>query len=221
MKEIIEKIRSINIDNISELELENILPEFGMNDEKLTQMPSHLNQFYGKGLKFWQYPNQFSRYLKKISTYEIKSYLEIGSRWGGTFVITNEILKMNNNITSYACDIIPISNILKEYQKYNNFTYINKSSFQLTKKDFNENIDLIFIDGFHSYDAVKNDYITSLTLNPKYIVFHDIYNDACPDVVKFWNEIKNDFVYFEFIEQYDNVNGNFLGIGLIEIIYDL
>lgn len=218
MKEIIEKIRSINIDKVSEIELENILPEFGMNDEKLTQMPSHLNKFYGKGLKFWQYPNQFSKYLIKLSKLNIHSYLEIGARWGGTFIITSEILKLkNNDVTSYACDIIPMSDILKEYQVYNNFEYINKSSFEITKDDFKESIDLILIDGFHSYDAVKNDFYTSLKLNPKYIVFHDIYSDACPDVVKFWNEIKNNYVYHEFVDQYDNVLGDFLGIGLIEI----
>ena len=77
--------------------------------------------------------------------------------------------------------------------------------------------DLILIDGFHSYDAVKKDFETSLTFNPKYIVLHDIFSDACPDVVRFWNEIRNDYKHYEYINQYDNVNGNFLGIGLLEI----
>lgn len=77
MKEIIEKLRSIDIDNITNEELELLLPSLGMNDEKLTQMPLHLNEYYWSGLKFWQYPNQFNEYLKKRSMYEIDSYLDM------------------------------------------------------------------------------------------------------------------------------------------------
>ena len=219
MKDIINTIKTINIDDISNTELELILPTLGMNDEKLLQMPPHLSSYYGVGLKFWQYPNQFNEYLKKISTYNIESYLEIGARWGGTFIITNEILKLKNkNTRSYACDIIPMSDILKEYVNFSNFKYISKSSFDIIKSDVDEQVDLILIDGFHSYDAIKKDFKTSLTFNPKYIVLHDIFSDACPDVVKFWNEIKDNYKYYEYINQYDNVNGNFLGIGLLEII---
>jgi cephalosporin hydroxylase len=218
MKGLITKLNEIDIDNISNDDLELLLPSFGMNDEKLMQMPPHLSDSYGKGLKFWQYPNQFNEYLKKLSSYEINSYLEIGSRWGGTFIITSEILKLKNkNLKLYACDIISKTDILKEYEEYSEFTYLNKSSFDITKSDVDNQVDLILVDGFHSYEAVKKDFNLSLTLNPKYIVLHDIYSDACPDVVKFWNEIKNDYKHHEFIKQYDNVDGNFLGIGLLEI----
>lgn len=218
MKKIIETLRSIDIDNISTVELESILPTLGMNDEKLNQMPSHLKEYYGIGVKFWQYPNQFSQYLKKLSTYDIKSYLEIGSRWGGTFIITTEILRLKNkDLKSYACDIIPMSNILTQYSDFADFKYVNKSSFEIVKSDVDNQVDLILVDGFHSYNAVKKDFETSLTFNPKYVALHDIFSDACPDVVRFWNEIKNDYKYYEYVDQYDNVDGNFLGIGLLEI----
>ena len=49
------------------------------------------------------------------------------------------------------------------------------------------------------------------------MVFHDIFSSVCPGVVNFWNEIKTNYTHFEFTEQYDSVNGNFLGIGLIEL----
>lgn len=218
MKKIIETLRSIDIDNISTVELESILPTLGMNDEKLNQMPSHLKEYYGIGVKFWQYPNQFSQYLKKLSTYDIKSYLEIGSRWGGTFIITTEILRLKNkDLKSYACDIIPMSNILTQYSDFADFKYVNKSSFEIVKSDVDNQVDLILVDGFHSYNAVKKDFETSLTFNPKYVALHDIFSDACPDVVRFWNEIKNDYKYYEYVDQYDNVDGRFLGIGLLEI----
>ena len=218
MKEILKLIKESDILTMSENELEIFLPNLGMNNENLNEMPKELNQFYGKGLKFWQYPNQFSKYLKKIMEYEINSYLEIGCRWGGTFIITSEILKLKNNNTQlYTCDIIDKSKILSEYSEYQEFIYLKKSSFTLDKNDIKNNIDLILIDGDHSYEGVKKDFEVCLNYNPKYVVFHDIKSSVCPGVVKFWNEIKNNYKNHEYIEQYDSVNGEFLGIGLIEL----
>jgi len=55
-------------------------------------MPDELYQFCGRGLHYWQYPNQFSKYLVRLSQFKVESYLEIGVRHGGTFVITVEYL---------------------------------------------------------------------------------------------------------------------------------
>ena len=219
MKKEIDLIKSLDINNISEHDLEAFLPNLGMNDENLHEMPTELSEYYGKGLKFWQYPNQFSKYLKQLSKYKINSYLEIGCRWGGTFIITNEILKLNDGaIKSYACDLIPMCDILNEYKLYSDFTYIQESSSNLTTNNVCEQIDLILIDAEHSYNAVKNDLEIAKQFNPKYIVFHDITSDVCPGVGMFWNEIKNDYKHYEFIEQYNSVVvGNYLGIGLIEL----
>jgi cephalosporin hydroxylase len=218
MEKEIKLIRSLEIDKMTEKELEDFLPNLGMNDENLIEMPGELSEYYGKGLKFWQYPNQFSKYLKQLSKYEINSYLEIGCRWGGTFIITNEILKLKNkDVKSYACDLMPICSVLTEYKKYSDFTYIHESSFNLNKNNVSNQVDLILIDAEHSYNAVKKDLEVAKQLNAKYVVFHDITNDVCMGVNQFWNEIKNDYKHYEFIEQYDSVVGSYLGIGLIEL----
>jgi cephalosporin hydroxylase len=218
MKEILKLIEGVDIDNISEYDLELFLPNLGMNDEALTEMPPHLNKYYGKGLKFWQYPNQLSKYLKYLNNKNINSYLEIGCRWGGTFILTSEFLKLkNNNINLFCCDIIDKSEILEEYSKIQKFNYFNMSSFDLNRNIINQNIDLILIDGDHSYNGVKTDFEVSLQFNPKYVVFHDIASSVCDGVVKFWGEIKQHYKHYEFTDQYDNVNGDFLGIGVIEI----
>jgi hypothetical protein len=218
MQNLLDIIKNIDIKKITEEELENLLPYLGMNGENVHEMPTHLSQHYNVGLRFWQYPNQFSKYLKLLSTFKINSYLEIGCRWGGTFVITNEFLKLKNkNVKAFACDIIEMSDILTEYSKHSDFKYLFINSTLLDKENVQEQIDLILIDGDHSYNGVKIDFERSLQYSPKYVVFHDIKSDACGGVVKFWNEIKNNYKHHEFIEQYKSVNGSYLGIGLIEL----
>lgn len=218
MVEIFKKLSSMNIKEMSSEELEKLLPEFGMNGESSQQLPSELSEHFNKGIRFWQYPNQFAPYLKHLSQYEINSYLEIGCRWGGTFILTTELLRNGNqNFKSMACDLIQMSDILSEYKKYNNFEYFKGNSSWLKRLITEDTYDLILIDGDHSYEGLKSDFEITKRFKPKYVSFHDITNDNCPGVVQFWNEIKNDYKHFEFTSQYESVDGNFLGIGLIEI----
>ena len=49
-------------------------------------------------------------------------------------------------------------------------------------------IDLVMIDGDHSYAGVKADYELELSMPSKYIAFHDIANKAC-GVPRLWEEI--------------------------------
>ena len=89
----------------------------------------------------WQYPNQFSKYLYLLSNYKINSYIEIGCRWGGTFVLTNEFLKKHNTIIkSVAIDIID-SHVI-EYCNKNNETEFFKINSQ--HENFKEYIKMFF-----------------------------------------------------------------------------
>lgn len=211
----IELIRKTPIENMDE----HFILELGLNDECLYEQPPELNQYFGKGLKIWQYPNQISPFIQSLNGISCKSYMEIGVRHGGNFILITEVLaKINPNIITYACDINPMSEILKEYRKHRNFVYLEMSSLTDEFKSFCENnyIDFAFIDGDHSYESVMSDYqIFKNKLETKHIVFHDIRNDSCPFSVAVWNEVKYTpgCVWREYILQYESVVGNFLGIG--------
>jgi len=81
----------------------------------------------------------------------------------------------------------------------------------------NKKLDLLFIDGDHTYQGVKRDFrlYNSLVKDNGLIVFHDIVThppESNCEVSKFWNEIKNEFVSNELVEDW---NQNWGGIGII------
>ena len=78
-------------------------------------------------------------------------------------------------------------------------------------------IDFLFIDGDHSYDGVKQDFMMygPLVKNGGMIALHDIVpheqEDGC-GVDTFWREIKSDYPHKEFVEDREQ---RWAGIGLI------
>jgi cephalosporin hydroxylase len=219
----IELIQESNLEELKNTDyLEKLIIKLGFNTEILREQPK-IVQDNGGGLLIWQYPNQFSKYLALLSEQKIQSYLEIGCRWGGTFVLTNEYLKKFNDISnSVAVDIID-SPVLHYCISKNETQFIKNDS---QSEEFinyinNNYFDLIFIDGDHSYHGVKNDYEISKNSGTIF-VFHDIISNACPGVVQFWNELKtkekDTYNFFEFNEQYEEVwqstQQKFLGIGV-------
>lgn len=231
IEEAILAVKSFDFKNATQKEIEEIIPTFGMNDEYIEEMPQSLSSYFGWGIKIWQYPNQFSKFLCYLKDKEIDSYFEMGVRYGGTFILVNELLlKKNPALESHCLDMIPPSEILSIYQhefRKNRFFYHQSCSQDIsifnTLGDsnpyfVNKQIDFVFIDACHTYQCVKRDYFIALMLGAKYIAFHDIASVVTKGVKNFWSEIKNTHKNCtEFIDQYDEVEGSYMGIGVVEI----
>ncbi|MBI2352790.1 class I SAM-dependent methyltransferase [Candidatus Dependentiae bacterium] len=225
LKNLIQLIQTeslCNLTNASYLE-ETLLLQLGLNNENILEFPISLNAYFGAGLKSWQYPIQFSKLLVFLSKLNISTYLEIGCRHGGTFIIISEYLKrFNSTVKSYAIDpfySLPMS-VYTSKINHDAFYIIDFSTSKRFIDLSNLYWNICFIDGDHSLVGVTNDY-NLVRNNSDVIVFHDTVNAVCQGVVAFWNNLKkttNALQIIEFIDQYQEVmsrTGNhYLGIGI-------
>ena len=98
--------------------IEKLLLNLGLNDEGIDEFPAVLHPFCGSGLRIWQYPSQFSKYLLQLSGLHVRSYLEIGVRHGGSFVATVELLNRFFPLEfAVAIDILPAPS-MTEYMTF-------------------------------------------------------------------------------------------------------
>lgn len=202
---------------------------FPYTPETLAEFPTSLYQYCGKGIGIWQYPNQFAPYINKLLENKIESYLEIGTAAGGTFTFTSKELIKNGCKSCFALDVAPIGEsatvsssgspfkgLLADYiAKTPECAFYNGTSASFFTEHRPYPVDLVLIDGDHSYSGVARDWLMAVG-RAKIIAFHDIVNQEVPGVGRLWNEVKNNRFYhcFEYIEQY-GLSRNYLGIGLL------
>jgi hypothetical protein len=101
--------------------------------------------------------------------------------------------------------------VFEKVKKYNNdkfsdFSYLIRSTFEEAVNQFEDNsIDLLHIDGLHTYEAVSKDFRTWLPKVKDHgiILIHDtMVKHSDFGVWKFWNEIKGEFPHFSFDHGY-------------------
>ena len=135
--------------------------------------------------------------------------VELGTHWGESyFAFCQAVLENGVSALCYAVDTWQgechagqydesVFHAVTEYNKtnYSGFSYLLRAKFNDASTQFKDNsIDILHIDGLHTYEAVKNDYETWL---PKVkdgglILFHDIccrHDDF--GVWKLWAEIQS------------------------------
>ena len=177
-----------------------------------------------------QIKEEISNLLTIISGRNIKNVLEIGSANGGTlFMIAktmrpdSRIISLDFGYTKFAGLILLAKRILfSSFLSTGKVTLINADSHKdetRTKviREMRGTLDLLFIDGDHSYDGVERDFEMYKTLVKEggLVVFHDIVKrtpESDCNVKKFWDEIKEDYDYIEIIK--DPEQGGF-GIGVL------
>lgn len=181
-----------------------------------------------------------------LKNYKTKKILEIGSYKGGSTMLWAQMVKPYNGKV-YSCDLTFDSGGFyytdennktfsyrrqvyndTEYEKYivelpgdsHDLNHIEK-----IKGVVGNDVDLLFIDGDHSYNGVKQDFenFYSLVKENGYIIFHDIqdteiHRDQGCEVSEFWNEIKDLYPSWEFIDQNDYITApsKSMGIGVIQ-----
>ncbi len=197
-----------------------LLLELGLNDEGLDEYPVDLHPYCGQGLRIWQYPHQFGRYLAALSRLGITSYLELGVRHGGTFVATVEYLQRFTPLDhAVGVDIIPCTALdayRRQYQPKAEFACLDTQKPAFTELlERHGRFDLVLIDSLHEAEHCRNE-VRALHPYANMLAFHDIASDTYPDVATVWREVQalGEYECFEFTDQYDSVQGRFMGIGL-------
>jgi predicted O-methyltransferase YrrM len=186
--------------------------------------------------KIQQKKKEWLSFMEEVSKNEITYCLEIGCYDGGTTVFLSNFCK--NLITidqptparfeqfKYTHGDSSMKGIQYIENKCN-FNYVGGNShgddtLQKVKELLGENkLDLLFIDGDHSYNGVKSDFnmYSNLVKSNGMIAFHDIHNSKFHEqhgcfVHRFWEELISD--NREHKTFYDNEqNAVWGGIGLI------
>lgn len=194
----------------------------GVGDEH--EWPAELETYTNKGLKIWQYPSQYSKYLTFLSQHKIRTYLEIGVAYGGTFVFTVSYLdRLIPGLKATCIDVREPSLLVSRFAESNSFRYITDKSCELFRHVApNTCFDLVLVDGDHSKQGAMSDFHL-VKDRAQIIAFHDIVNFKTPGAIDAWKEVKENYgdvyEFHEFIDQYDellrkNQGKSLFGIGV-------
>ncbi len=215
-------------------ELRAYAPKISKASENLS--PKELVDFVfnDKWARFFWMKQEYSEILslcEKVDQLKPKIVLEIGTAQGGSLFLFTKLADKNATIISIDLPKGDFGGGYEEYKSdfYRSFVHPNQtihllrddSHVEETRKKVetivgNRKIDFLFIDGDHTYQGVKTDFLLYSQLMSKngLIGFHDIVASVqgC-EVRKFWDETK--VKYNKFTEFIDRPDQQFCGVGLI------
>jgi predicted O-methyltransferase YrrM len=188
--------------------------------------------FLGKGMIYTkQIKSEIIKLLQILTKKNPKNILEIGTAGGGSLFLFSQVIDREANLISLDLPEPLYGESYPEWKKilYNSFIKSNQNLFLIKASSHNiktlkrvkkilrgKKLDFLFIDGDHTYKGVKKDFemYGSLVKQNGIIALHDIVKvpDYDVHVNKFWNEIKKQYKYMEFVEDW---NQKMCGIGII------
>jgi predicted O-methyltransferase YrrM len=172
--------------------------------------------------------------ISRVKDIQPKRVMELGTGKGGNLFLLSRASPSDAKIISldmrggpfgagYPSWKIPL---LKSFKRGNQeMTLVDADSHSLETRDKigailnNEKLDVLFIDGDHTYEGVKRDFelYSPFVRSGGLIAFHDIVDarklDPTCNVDIFWNELKVNYKYEEVIDNKTQIWG---GIGIIE-----
>ncbi len=231
-------IIKVKLDNLKDSLLFKKLKFDPNNNKYLTKQNNYdINKVFDYANKFRvftpsirpaQLKSEFVKFLKLLKSRKIKNVLEIGTANGGTLYLFSRTINKNGIIVGIDLKMPEWrQRLYKSFALGKQQIFLisgnshNKQTLKRVKKILrNKKIDLLFIDGDHSYEGVKSDFdlYKDLVKNGGIIAFHDIaagyiINPHWAEVNKFWIRLKRKYKHIEIIE--DKNRQRALGIGVI------
>lgn len=212
-------IRSCEVSGLRDpSRLEPVLLELGLTADGLDDFPQTLRPHCGAGLRIWQYPREFARYLALLMRLGVRSYLELGVRHGGSFVTAVECLARCGPVDSaWAVDIMECPS-MAEYCRLNpaaRFLQLNTQSDAFVRAlDEHGPFDAAFIDANHDEEECRHEFEV-LRERAAIVAFHDIANTEFPAVGRVWDEVRrlDGYRCFEYVSGYPEPHTP-MGIGV-------
>ena len=168
-------------------------------------------------------PQELSWLYNIIERLKLKNGLEIGVACGASLLIWERLgglivgIDNDGQIKAYGM----LERLIEIGEKKNVKLILgdsdNPETIEKAKSYFpNRTVDFLFIDGWHSYEAVKQDYInySSMVRSGGIIAIHDIVH-ATTGIKRFWEELKGENEDFR-IEEFNDHNG--VGVIYVEDI---
>jgi predicted O-methyltransferase YrrM len=179
-----------------------------------------------------QIRSEFLELAKMVQEQNCKYIMEIGTYRGGTLFVFSQLAAARATVISLDFHFSLLGKVYGALQKplLRKFVRNGKSLFLLRQNSHlpetlrvvrnilnGHELDFLFIDGDHSYEGVREDFMmySPLVREGGLIAFHDIAESGgSREVHRLWNELKPNYKHEEFIHQ---TGSKAMGIGVLRV----